>query len=44
MFYLSGGGEARGKNLYRVSIRSPMFITIPYASKCMVGYKLTSRR
>ena len=33
-------GEARGKNPYRVSIRSPMFITIPYASKCMVGYKV----
>ena len=31
MFYLAGGGEARGKNPYRVSIRSPMFITIPYA-------------
>ncbi len=25
---------------YRVSIRSPMFITIPYASKCMIGYKV----
>jgi NADH:ubiquinone oxidoreductase subunit D len=23
-----------------VSIRSPMFITIPYASKCMIGYKV----
>ena len=28
------------KNPYRVSIRSPMFITIPYASKCMIGYKV----
>ena len=40
MFYIAGGGEARGKNPYRVSIRSPMFITIPYASKCMIGYKV----
>ena len=32
--------DRRGKNPYRVSIRSPMFITIPYASKCMVGYKV----
>ena len=30
----------RGKMPYRASIRSPMFITIPYASKCMVGYKV----
>ena len=40
MFYLSGGGAERGKHPYRVSIRSPMFITIPYASKCMIGYKI----
>ena len=40
MFYLAGGGEGRGKMPYRVSIRSPMFITIPYAAKCMIGYKV----
>ena len=40
MFYLVGGGEGRGKLPYRVSIRSPMFITIPYASKCMIGHKV----
>lgn len=40
MFHIVGGGEGRGKNPYRVSIRSPMFITIPYASKCMIGYKV----
>ena len=40
MFYIAGGGEGRGKMPYRVSIRSPMFITIPYASKCMIGYKV----
>ena len=40
MFYLAGGGEKRGKHPYRVSIRSPMFITIPYAAKCMIGYKI----
>jgi NADH-quinone oxidoreductase subunit D len=40
MFYLAGGGEGRGKMPYRVSIRSPIFITIPYASKCMIGYKV----
>ena len=40
MFYVAGGGDERGKNPYRVSIRSPMFITIPYAAKCMIGYKI----
>ena len=40
MFHIVGGGDGRGKNPYRVSIRSPMFITIPYASKCMIGYKV----
>ena len=40
MFYIAGGGEGRGKQPYRVSIRSPMFITIPYASECMIGYKV----
>jgi NADH-quinone oxidoreductase subunit D len=40
LFYIVGGGDARGKNPYRVSIRSPMFITIPYAAKCMIGYKI----
>jgi NADH-quinone oxidoreductase subunit D len=40
MFYIAGGGEGRGKQPYRVSIRSPMFITIPYAAKCMIGYKV----
>ena len=40
MFYIVGGGEGRGKMPYRVSIRSPMFITIPFAAKCMVGYKV----
>ena len=40
MFYIVGGGEQRGKFPYRNSIRSPMFITIPYASKCMIGYKV----
>ena len=34
------GGDKRGKHTYRFSIRSPMFITIPYASKCMIGYKV----
>ncbi len=40
MFYIVGGGEQRGKFPCRNSIRSPMFITIPYASKCMIGYKV----
>jgi NADH-quinone oxidoreductase subunit D len=40
MFYLAGGGEQRGKHPYRISIRSPMFLTIPYAAKCMIGYKI----
>ena len=40
MFYIAGGGDQRGKHPYRISIRSPMFITIPYASKCMIGYKI----
>ena len=40
MFYLEGGGEGRGKNPYRVSIRSPMFITIPFVAKTMIGYKI----
>ena len=39
-FYLQGGGDGRGKNPYRVSIRSPMFITIPYVAKTMIGYKV----
>ena len=39
MFYIAGGGEGRGKMPYRVSIRSPMFITIPYAAKCMMATK-----
>ena len=39
-FYIQGGGEGRGKNPYRVSIRSPMFITIPYVAKTMIGYKV----
>ncbi|MCH1422494.1 MAG: hypothetical protein L7U62_03255, partial [Candidatus Poseidoniaceae archaeon] len=39
-FYIQGGGEGRGKNPYRVSIRSPMFITIPYVAKTMIGYKI----
>ena len=42
MFYIAGGGEGRGKMPYRVSIRSPMFITIPYAAKCMIGYKVAT--
>ena len=40
MFYIAGGGEGRGKQPYRVSIRSPIFITIPFAAKCMIGYKV----
>jgi NADH-quinone oxidoreductase subunit D len=40
MFYLQGGGEGRGKHPYRVSIRSPMFITIPFVAKTMIGYKI----
>ncbi len=40
MFYMVGGGDKRGKYPYRISIRSPMFITLPYASKCMIGYKV----
>ncbi|MEZ8033037.1 MAG: hypothetical protein QMC44_05225, partial [Candidatus Poseidoniaceae archaeon] len=39
-FYVQGGGEGRGKNPYRVSIRSPMFLTIPYVAKTMIGYKI----
>jgi NADH-quinone oxidoreductase subunit D len=39
-FYLQGGGDGRGKHPYRVSIRSPMFITIPYVAKTMIGYKV----
>ena len=38
--FYQGGGEGRGKNPYRVSIRSPMFITIPYVAKTMIGYKI----
>lgn len=40
MFYLQGGGDGRGKYPYRVSIRSPMFITIPFVAKTMIGYKI----
>ncbi len=40
MFYIQGGGEGRGKYPYRVSIRSPMFITIPFVAKTMIGYKI----
>ena len=40
LFYLAGGGAGRGKSPYRVSIRSPMFITIPFASETMIGYKV----
>lgn len=40
MFYLKGGGEGRGKMPYRVSIRSPMFITIPFVAKTMIGHKI----
>ncbi|MBT3771497.1 MAG: NADH-quinone oxidoreductase subunit D [Euryarchaeota archaeon] len=40
MFYLQGGGEGRGKSPYRMSIRSPMFITIPFVAKTMIGYKI----
>ncbi len=41
-FYLVGGGgkKGRGEFPYRMSIRSPMFITIPYVSKVMIGYKV----
>ena len=39
-FYIQGGGDGRGKNPYRLSIRSPMFITIPYVAKTMIGYKV----
>ena len=39
-FYIQGGGDGRGKHPYRVSIRSPMFITIPYVAKTMIGYKV----
>ena len=39
-FYIQGGGEGRGKMPYRLSIRSPMFITIPYVAKTMIGYKV----
>jgi len=39
-FYIKGGGDGRGKNPYRLSIRSPMFITIPYVAKTMIGYKV----
>ena len=39
-FYIKGGGDSRGKNPYRLSIRSPMFITIPYVAKTMIGYKI----
>ena len=37
---LQGGGDGRGKNPYRLSIRSPMFITIPFVAKTMIGYKV----
>ena len=39
-FYMHGGGEGRGKNPYRLSIRSPMFITIPFVAETMIGYKV----
>ena len=39
-FYIQGGGDGRGKNPYRLSIRSPMFITIPFVAKTMIGYKV----
>ena len=39
-FYIQGGGEGRGKMPYRLSIRSPMFITIPFVAKTMIGYKV----
>ena len=39
-FYVQGGGEGRGKKPYRLSIRSPMFITIPFVAKTMIGYKV----
>ena len=39
-FYIHGGGEGRGKNPYRLSIRSPMFITIPFVAETMIGYKV----
>ena len=37
---IHGGGEGRGKNPYRLSIRSPMFITIPFVAETMIGYKV----
>jgi NADH-quinone oxidoreductase subunit D len=39
-FYIQGGGDGRGKNPYRLSIRSPMFITIPFVAETMIGYKV----
>lgn len=38
--YIQGGGDGRGKNPYRLSIRSPMFITIPFVAETMIGYKV----
>jgi len=40
LFHIVGGGEGRGKMPYRMSIRSPMFITIPYVAKVMIGHKV----
>ena len=34
-----GGKKGRGEFPYRISIRSPMFITILYVTKTMIGYK-----
>ena len=39
-FHIIGGGEQRGKYPYRLSIRSPMFITIPYVTKVLIGHKI----
>ncbi|HJN56256.1 MAG TPA: hypothetical protein QF646_07735, partial [Candidatus Poseidoniales archaeon] len=39
-FHIIGGGEQRGKYPYRISIRSPMFITIPYVTKVLKGHKI----
>ena len=39
-FYLVGGGKkGRGEFPHRISIRSPMFITIPYVAKTMMVTK-----
>ena len=35
-----GGKKGRGEFPYRISIRSPMFITIPFVAKTMIGYKV----